>query len=270
MASDPTLTVVQLADQLQQRWPPPVVVDVRRAAAFERDPVRIPGSIRRLPEAVATWVQDIEPWRPVVVYCVHGHEVSQNAASALHAAGLDARFLIDGLEGWKAARLAVEPVTAPTQWVTRARPKIDRIACPWLIRRFIDGDAVFHYVPPAEVRDFARMHGAVAYDVPDVDYTHVGERCSFDAFIARHDLRDPALAHLATIVRAADTGVPEQAAPAAGLLAVSLGLSAMLADDHEMLRWGLLTYDALFAWCRSQQGEQHGWNPDLLRAAAQH
>ena len=268
MAPDPALTVPQLATLLGQ-WPPPTVVDVRRAAAFERDPVRIPGAIRRLPDEVATWSRTLEPWRAVVVYCVHGHEVSQDAASALRDTGLNARYLTDGIEGWKASGHAVEPVTAPTHWVTRARPKIDRIACPWLISRFIDADAVFHYVPPAEVRNFARAHGAIAYDVPDVDYTHVGERCSFDAFIARHDLRDPALAALATIVRAADTGVPEQAAPAAGLLAVSLGLSAMLEDDHAMLRWGLLTYDALFAWCRSRQDESHGWNPDVLRAAAQ-
>ncbi len=267
MAPESSITVSRLSALLLQ-WPPPTLVDVRRPAAFERDPVRIAGSIRRAPHAIAPWLHDAEPWRTVVVYCVHGHEVSQDAASTLRAAGLDARFLVDGLEGWKAAGYAVEPVTTPTQWVTRARPKIDRIACPWLIRRFIDADAVFHYVPPAEVRDFARTHGAIAYDVPDVDYTHVGDRCSFDAFIARHALRDPALGALATIVRAADTGVPEQAAPAAGLLAVSLGLSAMLADDHAMLRWGLLTYDALFAWCRSQQGEHHGWNPEMLRAAA--
>ncbi|MEP7328801.1 MAG: chromate resistance protein ChrB domain-containing protein [Betaproteobacteria bacterium] len=270
MATDLALTSSQLV-ALQAQWPPPTVVDVRRAPAFERDPRIIPGAIRRLPEQVTRWSLELEPWRPVVVYCVHGHEVSQDAASTLSAAGFDATTLVDGIEeGWKAEGHAVVPFAPPTHWVTRARPKIDRIACPWLIRRFIDPEAVFHYVAPADVRSFAQAHGAIAYDVPDVDYTHVGERCSFDAFIARHELCDPALATLAAIVRAADTGVPEQAPAAGGLLAISLGLSAMLADDHVMLRWGLLTYDALYAWCRGSQGEQHGWHPETLRAAAGH
>ncbi len=269
MATDLALTSSLLV-ALQAQWPPPTVVDVRRAPAFARDPAIIPGAIRRLPEDVALWAIELEPWRPVVVYCVHGHEVSQSAAAALRAAGFDAHFLADGFEeGWQGGGHTVVPFAPPTQWVTRARPKIDRIACPWLVRRFIDPGALFHYVAPAEVRSFAEANGAVAYDVPDVDYTHVGERCSFDAFIARHDLRDPALDLLATIVRAADTGVPERAPAAAGLLAISLGLSAMLADDHAMLRWGLLTYDSLHAWCRSQQTEQHGWHPEALRAAAE-
>lgn len=267
MAPELVLTNSQLVELLQQ-WPPPTLVDGRRAPAFERDPQVIPGAIRRLPEAVAEWSRELEPWRPVVVYCVHGHEVSQNAVTALRAQGLAAQHLADGIEGWKKDGHAVVPHAAPTQWVTRERPKIDRIACPWLVRRFIDPGAIFHYVAPAEVRSFAQSHGAIAYDVPDVDYTHVGERCSFDAFIARHDLRDPALATLAAIVRAADTGVPEQAPAAGGLLAISLGLSAMIADDHAMLRWGLLTYDALYAWCRGQRAEQHGWHPEVLRAAA--
>jgi rhodanese-related sulfurtransferase len=267
MAPELALTNSRLVELLRQ-WPPPTLVDARRGPAFERDPQVIPGALRRLPEAIAEWSGELDPWRPVVVYCVHGHEVSQNAVAALRAQGFAAQYLVDGIEGWKQDGCPVAPFAAPTQWVTRARPKIDRIACPWLVRRFIDPGAIFHYVPPEEVRHFAQARDAIPYDVPDVDYTHVGAQCSFDTFIARHDLRDPALATLATIVRAADTGVPEQAPAAGGLLAVSLGLSAMLADDHAMLRWGMLTYDALYAWCRGQQAEQHGWNPDALRAAA--
>jgi hypothetical protein len=152
--------------------------------------------------------------------------------------------------------------------VTRERPKIDRIACPWLIRRFIDPGAEFFYVPNAEVRSFALAHAATPYDVPDVPYSHVGAHCSFDAFIRLHDLDDAALNDLATIVRGADTGVPALAAEAPGLLAMSLGLSALIADDQAMLRWGLLFYDALYAWCRQARGETHGWNPGALRVAS--
>ncbi len=267
MAPEPVLTNSQLVELLRQ-WPPPTLVDVRRAPAFERDPRMITGAIRRLPEAVDDWASELEPWRPVVVYCVYGHEVSQNAVTALRARGFAVQYLAEGIEGWKKDGHPVVPHAAPTQWVTRERPKIDRIACPWLVRRFIDPGAIFHYVAPAEVRGFATRHGAIAYDVPDVDYTHVGGQCSFDAFIARHDLHDPALAELASIVRAADTGVPEQAPAAGGLLAISLGLSAMFENDQAMLRWGMLTYDALYAWCRGQQAEQHGWHPEVLRAAA--
>ncbi|MEO6565566.1 MAG: chromate resistance protein ChrB domain-containing protein [Casimicrobiaceae bacterium] len=267
MAPELALTNSQLVELLQQ-WPPPTLVDVRRAPAFERDPRMIPGAIRRLPEAVSEWSIELEPWRPVVAYCVHGHEVSQDAATALRARGFAARHLAEGIEGWIGGGHRVVPYATPTQWVTRARPKIDRIACPWLVRRFIDPGAIFHYVAPADVREFARTLGAIAYDVPDVDYTHVGGLCSFDSFIARHGLQDPALATLASIVRAADTGVPEQVPAAGGLLAISLGLSAMIADDPTLLRWGMLTYDALYAWCRGQQAEQHGWHPELLRAAA--
>jgi len=150
--------------------------------------------------------------------------------------------------------LPTRPFAAPTRWVTRERPKIDRIACPWLIRRFIDPAAEFFYVPTADVRRFAEANDAEPYDVPDVRYTHVGRECSFDAFVRLHDLEHPALAALAKIVRGADTGAPELAAEASGLLAVSRGLSSTFADDHEMLKWGMLVYDSLYAWCRSTQG----------------
>ena len=147
------------------------------------------------------------------------------------------------------------------KWVTRERPKIDRIACPWLIARFIDRAPEFLFVPPAEVLAVAARDDAIPYDVPDVELSHVGEKCSFDAFLARYRLDDPALAQLALIVRGADTGRPELTPQSAGLLAVSLGLSHCFADDHEMLRHGMVLYDALYAWARHRRSETHGWPP---------
>ncbi|HOF30820.1 MAG TPA: chromate resistance protein [Burkholderiaceae bacterium] len=149
------------------------------------------------------------------------------------------------------------------KWITRERPKIDRIACPWLIRRFIDPDAEFLYVPASDVLRVATETGATPYDIPGVEMTHVGERCSFDAFIARHALHDPALQQLATIVRGADTSRLDLAPQSAGLYAVSLGLSQVFKDDHEMLRHGMVIYDALYAWCKACQAETHNWPPNL-------
>jgi hypothetical protein len=147
------------------------------------------------------------------------------------------------------------------KWVTRERPKIDRIACPWLVARFIDQTPDFLFVPAAEVMRVAERTGAVPYDVPGVELGHVGEQCSFDAFLLKYDLTDPALQRLAMIVRGADTARLELAPEAPGLLAVSLGLSRNFADDHEMLNNGMVVYDALFAWCRDCQAESHGWPP---------
>ncbi|MBL8486624.1 MAG: chromate resistance protein [Rhodocyclaceae bacterium] len=135
------------------------------------------------------------------------------------------------------------------KWVTRERPKIDRIACPWLVARFIDPQAEFLYVPAADVMGVAAATGAVPYDVPGVEFGHHGDRCSFDAFLARYGLEDPALAKLAAIVRAADCDRLAEAPEAAGLLAISRGLSLNFADDHAMLRQGMVVYDALYAWC---------------------
>ena len=149
----------------------------------------------------------------------------------------------------------------PTRWVTRERPKIDRIACPWLVSRFVDPDAEFLYVPTAEVRDAAKARDAIPYDIPDVQFSHEGERCSFDAFIRHYRLDDPGLARLAVIVRGADTGRLDLAPQAAGLAAMSLGLSRNFKDDHEMLAQGMVMYDALYAWCREGQDERHTWNP---------
>ena len=138
------------------------------------------------------------------------------------------------------------------KWVTRARPKIDRIACPWLIQRFIDPEAEFLYVPAADVLRVAVQTGATPYDVPGVEMGHVGELCSFDAFLAKHGLTDPALVRLATIVRGADTDRLDLAPQSAGLLAISLGLSRCHADDHAMLAHGMVLYDALYAWCQTE------------------
>jgi hypothetical protein len=149
------------------------------------------------------------------------------------------------------------------KWVTRERPKIDRIACPWLIRRFIDPEAEFLYVAAAQVLAVAQSIGATPYDIPGVEMSHVGERCSFDAFLAKYRLDDPALQQLATIVRGADTSRLDLAPQSAGLYAISLGLSQVFSDDQQMLRHGMVIYDALHAWCRSCQDETHAWPPKM-------
>ncbi len=146
------------------------------------------------------------------------------------------------------------------KWVTRERPKIDRIACPWLVTRFIDKDAEFLYVPTDTVLAVANKTGAIPYDIPDVKYGHVGELCSFDSFMRIHNLTDQALQQLAVIVRGADTARPELAPQCHGLLALSLGLSHNFSDDHEMLRHGMVMYDALYAWLQHAQGERHNWS----------
>lgn len=149
------------------------------------------------------------------------------------------------------------------KWVTRERPKIDRIACPWLVERFIDRGAEFLYVPAGDVLRVAGQTGAIPYDIPGVELSHVGESCSFDAFLARYRLDDPALQQLAVIVRGADTSRLDLAPQSAGLYALSLGLSQNFADDHRMLAAGMVMYDALFAWCRNCQGESHDWPPKM-------
>jgi len=145
------------------------------------------------------------------------------------------------------------------KWVTRERPKIDRIACPWLVARFIDKDAEFLYVPADTVLAVAEETGAIPYDIPGVEYGHIGELCIFDAFMRQHTLTDPALQQLAIIVRGADTARLDLAPQCPGLLAISLGLSHNFPDDHDMLRHGMVMYDALYAWLQYAQGERHNW-----------
>jgi hypothetical protein len=147
------------------------------------------------------------------------------------------------------------------KWVTRERPKIDRIACPWLIARFIDKEPEFIYVPSRDVLKIAERSDAIPYDIPGVKFSHVGEKCSFDAFLAEYRLDEPALQRMAMIVRGADTSRLDLTPQSAGLFAISLGLGVVFEDDHDMLRHGMVMYDALYAWCRSLQGETHNWPP---------
>ena len=151
------------------------------------------------------------------------------------------------------------------KWITRERPKIDRIACPWLIQRFIDKNPEFLYVPKDDVMKVAKETGAIPYDIPGVELTHEGDFCSFDTFLKKYELTDSALQQVALIVRAADTDTLENSAQAPGLLAITLGLSANFQNDHEMLKHGMVIYDALYTWCQSFQKERHGWNPEALR-----
>jgi rhodanese-related sulfurtransferase len=239
----------------------PIVLDVRRPADFAASDRCIVSAVHRPPEDVARWRAELPASRPVVVHCVRGQQVSQGVAAALAAAGHDAAYLDGGIVGWTEAGLPTRrKVSAATdKWVTRERPKIDRIACPWLIRRFIDPNAEFIYVPEPRVLAVAKETGAIPYDIKGVEYTHEGERCSFDTILRIHDIHDPALDRLATIVRGADTSRHDLAGQCGGLFAISLGLSANFPDDHAMLRHGMVMYDALYTWCRSLQAETHNW-----------
>ena len=155
------------------------------------------------------------------------------------------------------------------KWVTRERPVIDRIACPWLIARFIDTDPEFLFVPPDQVLRTAGETGAIPYDVPGVEFTHVGEGCSFDAFVARYDLAsDPAIVTMAAIIRGADTSRPDLTPQSAGLLAISQGLRDVIPDDHDVLRHGFIMYDALYAWASRRAAETHSWPPNMTTTAA--
>jgi hypothetical protein len=155
------------------------------------------------------------------------------------------------------------------KWVTREHPKIDRIACPWLIRRFIEPEAEFFYVPEDRVFAVARETGATPYDIVGADpFSHHGDRCSFDAFLEHYGLKDPALEQLALIVRGADTARHDLTPQSAGLHAISLGLSANFPDDHAMLEQGMVLYDALYTWCRDLHHEVHNWKPALADSGA--
>lgn len=256
----------------------PFLLDVRRDARFCSSEHRVASALRVLPSGDTT--------RDVVVYCVHGHEVSQQAARELRAAGRRAWVLEGGIDGGEPGVDAADFVArvrahslplvrqrrdlgvtgeAPSQWITRERPRIDRIACPWLVCRFIDPCAVFHFAPPAEVLARARALGAVAFDMSGAPITHVGGRCSFDALVEAFELNLPALDRLATIVRGADTDRLDLDPVCAGLLATSLGLARLHAgDDHALLAAGLSVYDALYAWCVADvqhHNETHTWSP---------
>ena len=251
----------------------PLVIDVRRIQAFEADSTMLAGATWRDPFATINWIKFLPHQSDIVVYCVHGHEISKNACAALRVAGLKAHYLEGGFEAWtahgaptikKQSALSIpSPINAPSKWVTRERPKIDRIACPWLIRRFIDPLAEFLYVPSSEVLACAKSQAATPYDVPDVRFSHRGEECSFDAFIQDFEINDPALNYLAAIVRGADTGNLQLTPQSPGLLAISLGLSALYQKDHDTLEHGMVIYDALYAWLKRATAEVH--NADLFK-----
>lgn len=255
----------------------PAIIDVRTDEDFAADALLIPGAIRRPWAEVADWAAAYQG-KDVVVVCREGHELSQGAAAWLRQAGADAEALDGGIHAWIQAghplvtQTALPPRDAQgrTVWVTRARPKVDRIACPWLIRRFVDPNAIFLYVAPAEVAGVAERFGATPFDVEGagVTWSHDGERCTFDVMVDGFGLSclQP-LAHLALIVRGADTARPDLVPEAAGLVALSLGLSRMFADDLEQLEAGMLIYDALYRWCRDATGETHDWVSHQPKAA---
>jgi rhodanese-related sulfurtransferase len=245
----------------------PHILDVRRQTLFKDANRRIAGSIWCDHMTVSDWLPRIDDGKPVVVYCAHGHNVSEIAATRIAAEGIGAAVLEGGIEAYEAAGGptvathvgGAEPGSGPSIWVTRERPKIDRIACPWLIRRFIDPYAVFHFVGAEWVRDIADETDWIPYDVEGVALSHRGEDCSFDTLIGDFGIEDPALRHLARIVRGADTASLDLEPQAAGLLAVSLGLSATETDDLRQLEKGMIIYDALYGWCRHATAETHNW-----------
>jgi len=245
------------------------LVDVRRRDTYEQSTQLLPGAVWRDAGKTREWSGEFDRARPIVVACKAGHEMSQMAVAQLRADGFDTRVLEGGYEGWAKAGL---PFVAkaelnrlapkrPSLWVTRRRPKIDRIACPWLIRRFLDPQARILFVDPDQVVSVARESGGVPFDIKDVELSHVGERCSFDTMLKLFGLEgEPSLARLALIVRGAYTARPDFAPEAAGLHAISLGLSALAGDDdHALLERGFMVYDALFAWLRFAAEERHNW-----------
>ena len=236
----------------------PVVVDARREAASANGRLLVAAAPRSA-DTVQRWRGELPIDRQVVVYGVNGDKIAGHVAVELRAVGIRAQFLEGGIEGWIGAGLPTRRAIAgfSSQWITRERPKIDRIACPWLIRRFIDPGATFIYVPSARVRDSARDLNAIPFDIEGVEFGHEGDCCSFDAFLRIFDIRDQPLDRLALIVRGADTSRHDLTPQCSGLLAISQGLSAIFSNDHQMLECGMIVYNALYAWCRSQQHENH-------------
>jgi len=234
-----------------------LIIDARTDDDFADDPRLIPGAERRPGLEAAAWAPEFAG-REVVVYCHGGFKISQGAAAYLRNAGADAVALEGGFVTWRDAGLALVPDVAVrrdahrrSHWVTRARPKVDRIACPWLIRRFVDRDAVFLFVEASQVLAVAERFDATPFDVDGAEWHHVGDNCTFDAMIAAWGLdADPAMARLARVVRGADTGKPELSAESAGLVAMSHGLSRLIGNDLRQLEQGMLIYDALYSWAR--------------------
>jgi rhodanese-related sulfurtransferase len=247
----------------------PALVDVRDDRELAREPRLIPGSLRADRAQVPRWARTISRARPVVICSSSGRDDERPTMAALAALGHPAYLLEGGLEAWLSAGLATvkarPELNSPggSRWITRERPKIDRLACPWLVRRFIDPRAAFFYTPAHQVRIESQALHAEPYDIADVTFSHRGARCSFDAFLDEFDLHDPVIDQVANIVRAADTGELGQAREAPGLLAISLGMSANVRDDIVLLEQAMSVYDALYAWCKTARNETHSWPQKL-------
>ncbi|MFC7400090.1 chromate resistance protein ChrB domain-containing protein [Chelatococcus sp. GCM10030263] len=265
MPSNTEITSSQLA-RLIGLPTAPTIIDVRTAEDISADPRFLPGAEHRDAVEVASWAKEFTG-RNVVVVCQKGQKLGQGVTAWLLHERVKAEMLEGGFEAWLASGgLLVKPDKLPkcdisgrTVWVTRARPKIDRIACPWLIRRFIDPKAVFLFVAASEVMAVGERFGATPFDIENVFWSHRGERCTFDTMIEEFGLSSAPLERLATIVRAADTARLDLVPQAAGFLAASLGLSRMFRDDLEQLEAGLLLYDAFYRWCRDATDETHNW-----------
>lgn len=244
----------------------PIIIDVREADALAADARLIPTAITMPYETAGTWARAYAG-RSVAVSCQRGKKLAEGAAAWLRHYGADAEVVEGGFEGWRDAGLPLVPVCAiprrdgngTTVWVTRSRPKIDRIACPWLIRRFVDPASVFLFVAPSEVGAVAERFGATPFDVEDVFWSHRGELCTFDVMVEEFGLATEPLTTIARIVRGADTDRLDLAPEAAGLRAMSLGLSRLHADDLAQLEAGLAIYDALYRWARDATDETHSW-----------
>ena len=265
MPSSDIITPSQLA-RLLGTPDAPAILDVRTDEDFASDPRVLPGAIRRDFRSVASWAGNFAG-HPVAVVCQRGLKLSQGVAAWLRHAGSAAEALEGGFEAWaRVGGLLVRPDHVPshdaqgrTLWVTRTRPKIDRIACPWLIRRFVDPRAVFLFVAPSEVPAVADRFGATPFDVEGVFWSHRGELCTFDVMVEEFGLRSDPLLRLAAIVRGADTARLDQAPEAAGLLAVSLGLSRIYREDLAQLDAAMGLYDAFYRWARDATTETHNW-----------
>ncbi len=269
MASPVHITVSQLA-KLIGTHKCPTIIDVRIDEDFNSNPRYIPTAIRCSHLDIQQLTNRLEGHaadRPIVVYCHKGLKLSEGAASILRTKGFKAEVLTGGIEAWKESALPLVPHSnipernemQQTVWVTRLRPKIDRIACPWLIRRFIDPQAQFLFVSSSAVEAVAEKFNATAFDIENVFWSHRGEKCTFDTMVEEFELQSDALNRLATMVRAADTDRLELSAQAPGLLAASLGLSRMYSDDLEQLDAGIQLYDAFYRWCRDATAESHTW-----------
>jgi rhodanese-related sulfurtransferase len=266
MAAPDKITSAQLS-RLIGTPDAPIIVDVREDAERAKDRRFIPASLMRDHSSMSSWDVSVFTGKSVVAVCQCGNSMSQGVAAWLRHAGVGAETLDGGFDAWVQAKgMLVNPAQVPdrdtsgrTVWVTRARPKIDRIACPWLIRRFIDPSAVFLFVASTEVRSVAECFGATPFDIEDIFWSHRGPACTFDAMLEEFGLASEALGRLATIVRAADTAQLDLAPEAAGLLAASLGLSRMYRDDLIQLDAGIALYDAFYRWARDAAGETHNW-----------